>query len=325
MTAPAATQVRSARKMAVLLAPQPTEGTAVSDFTLAIRLWTAKAPLDGGAPKADGGGLAMTTDFSDHAGSRYIPRLRPFDKLVMMATPESVKMLLRSNWGPFAAGAFTLKTSINELFTLALVESTTAGDGQKVVRVRDVFFHRMKFLIRELGPVVVEAEYHGRASAVDTNAAVTLPALEQDDPSPADSNVFSHRLTEFRRDPGGVNVDLEIAELALTLDQRGANPYAMTSGGTRTYKMGKTKATATIKAKAADENWAMIVDARAGTKRTFRTNLSAPSPASLLRFDMHNMDFDFVAAGPDGRGSWSFEAEGAATASGGSFVDISLT
>lgn len=326
MVAPIPTKIRAGRSSAVFLGVQSAEGTVLSDFTGAgaARLWTNDAKIDESPDLNDGGGFSMTQFDGDDESSLYELLLPRQVVLVVKATPKSAELLLRSNWGTFSGGVFTLKPQVGEWMTLAYVESVVGADAQRAPRLRDVFFHKLTLVVGDNEEATFVAEYEAKALVPGVNADLTLPVMTVDDAAPADKNVFAGRLGEFRRDPTGANVDVRISTVRVVLEQRIISGYAMTSGA-EIHKGGKTRASLDFVGEANAESLKLLDDGVADVLQTFRVRLTAPSPSTTLTFDMPNAKFQFLPGGPDGRGSHEIEGEALATVKGSTFVGITLS
>lgn len=323
---PASAGVRIADKGAVLMAVQTGEGAVVTDFTTAgtARLWTNDALIDGGTGKNEQGGTSMTSE-QDHESSRYEIVLPKEGRLIVKATPESVEFLLRSNWGPFSSGTFTLSNQVNEWFTLLYLESVIDGDSQKAFRLVDTFFHRVTILAADHAEVLLDVEYASRSRLIGANSGLTLPTLAPNSAAPADLNVFAVDDVEFVRDPAGDNVKIRNSSIGARFDQQAAIDDAMTRDDAVVHKMGDELVSIAFSGQATAESVKMLEDAAANSKQTFRTTLTAPSPASTLTLEMNNMDFDVEGLGHVGLDSRELVGTGVATLLGSAFVDIMLT
>lgn len=322
MTDPTVTNPRSPRTTAVMLAAQIDQATPAADFSSGIRLWTNTENLPLSRPLNERGRGAMTRNLGDDASLRYnLPDNRG-GRIIAKATPEAVEFLLRSNWGPFGGGAFTLLSQPAEFFTVAYVESVVGADSQKVVRYPGAFFHRITIRALDLGELLLDAEFVSSPRLVDTNAAVTLPSMLPDRAAPADLNVFAHRSVEFFR---GTSVEIRQSMVELILQQNGRNRYSMT-GGVRAYKVGPTLAELSFSGMITNEVWDIVDNADAGTRENFRFRATAPTPAKTWTTDLKNTRFVFdPIERPDLN---AIELRGRARAMVGpaeSFVDILLS
>lgn len=326
---PTLNSTRTGRKSAILAAIQSAKGVPTNDFTgaSAMRFFLDSGRADVGRIKNDDGGLSMTTAQSDHVSSRYNRPDAPQDTIRAKLTPQSAEFLLRSNWGPFSGGSFTLSSQVNEWLTLAYIESVIGADLQRAFRLQDTFFHRLT--IRALGDpenneVVAEAEYFARKSFdAEINSDLVLPPMVQGSAAPADRDVFAGRNVELSIVDDAL--DLRWSELEIVLDQRGRSEFSMTSNLRTVLKSGKARATIGFRGEVNKESMGVLIDARAGTKKQFRVKMTEPVTGKILQFDFFNADFDFESTGPEGLDTVEFQAEAAATVSGSSFVDIGLS
>lgn len=326
------TNRRVRRKLAPLVAVQSARGVVAGDFTAAgaERLWTREAWVDPDVPKSPPGPW-MTELGTEAAASRYGIADQPRGQIFAVATPKALELLLRSNWGPFAAGAFTLASQISEWMTLGYVEDVTAGSPQNLVRAQDCFFHRLAIEVsRSEGKLHLRASYDGRRNVIDPLDAlpggVVLPAPPM---APADTRAYGVRKAELVREPAGQNASLLYERLEIILDQRVTSEWTQTDKWD-VYKCGKTKAWIRFDGMATDETWQSITDNRAGTKRHFRLAAStAPfTPLSFFQMDFYSVDFELERLGHGDRtdGLIAFRAVGRATKrADGKFVEITLT
>lgn len=304
-----------------MIAEQSAQGSPATTFS--TRLWTEDDKFAIGTPKRDHGGQAMTQEEGDDVSSRYNLPDESSGRILVKATPESVDFLLRSNWGPLTGSNYTLQSQVPKFFTVAFVESVVGSDLQKMIRYPDAFFHRLTFIIRDLGPVLIDAEFISAPKLVSTNAG--LVAMTPDDPAPADINVFTMRDAEFRRDPAASNVDIRFSAIVATLDQRGTNAFSMT-GEVRTRKLGRTRASLVVSAQISDEVWILIDNSTAGTKEALRVRTTAPSPAKTLTLDFFNTNFQFEETGRAGLDMVEAVGEAIATRDAlGNFVTLTLS
>ena len=324
----AATNRRVRRPSVALMAPQSAKGTLATDFrfTNSVRLWTTDFGTDPAYVKSRPGPW-MTELVSESEDSRYSQMENPESSVACSATPETIEMLLRSNWGPYAAGAFTLKSQVNEWFTLAWVEDHNAGSTQNLIRTQDCFFHRVRFRSsRQDGKLYINAEYMARANDItplNSLGGIQLP------PSPMavqDTRPFGVRNVEFIRDPLGANVSLLYETVEITFDQIGNAEWTQTSKWD-VWKTGKTIVYVSFEGMCTDESWAILNDNRSGAKKRFQlTATSEGSPSSIFAIDIRSMDFELDRLGHDERGWIVFKAFGRALVdSGGAFVGIVLS
>ena len=325
MVLPVLTGVRAGIQTALLIAKQSAKGVLATNFTTAdsTRVWSETPMVDFGRRKSRPGPW-MTSTRSEATGGRYGLSKLQEGTITTKCTPKVLELFLRSNWGPYAAGVFALGTQIAEWYTLAWLEKAE-NDDHKLVRIRDVFFHRLTLLVRPLQAVLIRADYAGiePVEADAPVAGVTLPAMLANNPTPADTNVFAAQDVQFRRDPAGANVSLVYHNLDVTLDQRVLAKYWMTSGPT-VYKGGKTNVTVDYRSKAADETWPLLQNAMNGTKETFRMLATAPSPVKTLTIDMPELDFEFEPIGHNGVTYTELAGHGQSHESGAVFASISL-
>ena len=321
-----ATRIRSGRASQLLLAFQSAKGTIVTNFSSAAKLWTDLAEIPVGPEKS-----AIEDDMhtsGPRTGARFSEIDVPAGQVLAIATPESVEYLLRSNFGAFAAGAFTLaeKIAATQFLTIGWVENTASGAAEKFCRVRDAWFGRLEILLDNLGRLVLRGEYGGTVLAeplaLNALGGVTLPTAPM---APADVNPFTVRSATLVRDPAGLNVSIRIDKLRISLDQGMEHDSDdMAPGSFWIFKSGPLYADVDVEGVVSDESWAIISDARAGTKRRFRVVASASSPAKTLTMDFYEMDFKVLPLGHEGRDYQRFRAIGRAHVTGSSFVSIAM-
>ena len=324
------TSRRAATLTALLMAKQSAYGTIATDFSSptadTARLWTAGVGVGVGRLKKRPQGWMTTSLAGGTTGSHSLPD-RSVGAFVALATPESLEMLLRSNWGAFAVGSFTLASQVNEYFTLGWVESRLSGSTQKLVRVKDAWCHELTLRSVGVGRLTLEAQYAARTTpdtALNSLGAIVLPSLTSD--VPPDVNLFSTRTCQLIRDPLGANVDLRYAELELTFRQQVTAEHWMTDGF-GVHKKGLTEVELAVRGYVSDETWAILNDNRSDTKRRFRLVATAPSPAKTLQIDLYEMNLEVGELGHRGPREYrALELRGvAAVDSSSNFVTISLT
>ncbi len=289
MTDPVPTNIRSPRGSALLMALQPAQGTLATSFGSGIRFWTNEDNLPLSQPIQQEPRGAMTQDRGDDVSIQHdLPDGEP-GRIVVKATAESVEFILRSLWGQFSGGVFTLNTQQKEFFTLAYVESPVLSDAQNLVRWGDVMFHRIIIRAQDLAEVLIEAEFIHSGRTVGTNGDVTLPlGMNFDSALPADQNVFTHRDSEFFRGA----VELREASMLMELSINGINRDSQ-SGGVRPRKLGPAMASLEVTAQVSDEIWDVLKNADAGTEEDFRFRTKAPSPLKTWTMDLKKTRFSF--------------------------------
>ena len=330
MAGPAETNRRVGRRARVLMGVQSGLGTLVTDFTAAtaITLWTESSSFPIGRGKALPDAW-MTEGETENEDSQWEAPDQAADTIVAVATPESVEFFLRSNWGPFAAGSFTLLNRISELMTLALIESNVAGAGEKLIRIGDAWFHRVTLnLSRERGLVLLTGEYAGRSTTeddLDALGPITLPAGTMP-PSNKQKFIVNNTFGTFIREPSGANVRIRFISLDVVLQQGLNAEYTMTNGWV-VNKRGKTLAQVTFEASVSDETWELIMKNRAKTPEPFRITLVTPdAPTKTLTIDFESMQFTIEALGFDpGRNFVNFRATSRPLKSTAGFATITLS
>ena len=231
--------IRRLRKpSAAILAVQSAKKTAVQDFTLGgncIRCWTQAVDVDPGRIKSRPGPW-MSTSYSENEASRYSMPEQPRGIIRTMATPQSVDILLRSNWGPRTGRGpyvYTLTPQVTEWLTLAWAESLASGSTQNLIRTSDLWVHRLTIRnVRTEGRIVLIGEYEARENNINVlnalPAGVVIPASPA---APTDLRQYPIMRAEFKldgaTDPGGIDIKLLYTELEITLDQRVSGEWTM--------------------------------------------------------------------------------------------------
>jgi hypothetical protein len=330
--------IRRLRKpSAAILAVQSAKKTAVDDFTLGancIRCWTQDIDIDPGRIKSRPGPW-MTTAYSENESSRYSMPEQPRGIIKAMATPQSVGMLLRSNWGPPTAGVYALKSQVDKWLTLAWVEDLASGSTQNLIRTSDLWVHRLTIRnVRSEGRIVLVGEYEARGNNINAlnglPSGVVIPASPA---APTDLRIYPVMRAEFKldgsTDPSGVDIELLYTELEITLDQRVSGEWTMTDKWDL-WKSGKTYVSVRLAGTLSYETWQLLDLARAGTNRGFIFTATAPAagvlPSSTFTVNLKHMDFDVDSIGHDDKGWCDFTATGRALVdASGNFVTLSIT
>jgi hypothetical protein len=332
-----ATDRRIRKPSAAFLGVQSAKETAVDDFTLGancIRCWTQEVDVDPGRIKSRPGPW-MTTSYSENEASRYSMPEQPRGIIRAMATPQSVGLCLRSNWGPVTAGSYTLKSQVDKWMTLAWAESSASGSTQNLIRTSDLWIHKLTIRnVRTEGRIILIGEYEARTENINAlnglPAGVVIPAAPA---APTDLRIYPVMRAEFTRDgtsdPSGLDLELLYTELEITLDQRISGEWTMTDKWD-VWKRGKTYVSVNMKGTLSDETWTLLDAARAGTNSRFIFTAVAPAagilPASTFTIDIKNMDFEIHKIGHDNKGWCDFSALGRALVdSSAGFVNISIT
>lgn len=312
---PIETNVRTRRPAAAVMALQSAKGTAVNDLRIAsggVRVWTQKITIPAGKTKNDP--RWMNELFAENRNARVTIRDENDGELWAVATPEFLKTILQSNWGPMVGtpAVSTLSSVVNKYVTLAWIESTRAGSTQKLVRIIDVFPYRMTIrLSREGGKLLVHAFYSGISSdrhTLDSLGPVQFTAAPM---TPADVRVYNVRNASFLRNPTGTPVSLDFVDLEITLDQQVNSEW--TFAGWDVWKRGKTSVFVKFTMRVTDETWALLENSIAGTQERFRiTATTDGSPSSTLTVDLFSLDWKFEDIGHDDTMGCLVEATGRA-------------
>lgn len=328
MVTPAETLRRVGRLSRILAGFQTAKGTIVDDFTTAAAavVWAENVKLPAHLPKNDVPDWMTQLETQDESSRHSLPD-RAAGQLIGPATPKNIEWFLRSNWGPFAAGSFSLASQINEWLTLAYVESISAGSTERLVRIRDAWIHRLTVsAAMPRGLLILQGDWAGRRTSnrlLNAGAPVVLPASPM---TPPDFGFFAVRTAEFLRDPIGLNERIRFSNLEIQLEQQVRTEHTATDGW-EVWKQGKAKVRVVLRGNVSEETWALIDANRAGTKFPFRlVAVSSGGSPMTLTIDLQNVDFTFENIGFDpGRRYVDFEAEGMAGKSTGGFATITLT
>ena len=323
MVAP--TQVRAGRATALLAAFQSAKGTPASDFTAAgaKRLWTEEAGIAAG--REFGQPDFMDSFLLGHESARHLRPEALEGSVRVLATPASLQWLLRSNYGAYAAGSFTLASQIaaTQWLTLGWVENA-AGGTYKFARLRDIWFHKLNILAQgPVGRVILEGHYAARASLVQAlnGGGITLPSNPM---APDDLNVFPASAVHVYRDPAGSNVDLRIRSLRLTFDQGLGRQWDMAAAVRDVFKRGKMLAELELISDYSDETWAILTNARAGTDDRYQIVMTVGS--STFTVNLYNVAMEVEPLGHDGISYKQLRAVGRARRdASGNYVTVSLT
>jgi len=323
---PVPTNVRAARVTALLLAFQTAKGTLVSDFTTAdaIKVWREAVTLP--AHREISADAWMDSSLGPGEAARYRRSEKPAGVFRVAATRENLEWLLKSNYGAFSGGTFTLATQValTRWLTIGWVENV-AGGTQQFVRIRDAWIHKLDFVAR--GPqdrLEILAHWAGRTSSVQAlnGGGITLPASPM---QPSDKAVFPVANVQVIRDPSGANVELPIDFARLTLDQRLRHVRDQAEQLYSVSKAGKLHATLEIGSRRlGDELWTLLSNNRAGTDAQVRFKATVGS--SVLQVDLYNLLLQPHEIGVEGQEVHPFLAAGEATRdSSGNFVTVTLT
>lgn len=319
---------RLRRPSLAMLTKQTGPGVMADDLAYGVnstRLWSTLVEIEPDSPKSRPGPW-MSEFLSENAGSRYSITEKSEGRITVLAVPATVELILRSSWGSFAAGAFTLKSQVNEWFTLAWIEDFNAGSTQRLVRAQDVYFYRVEFVYeRKEGRMLIIADYAARQTRVDPLNALPGGVFVPSTNFVPEPLVFNMRNAQFRRDPASANVNIAFERVSVILNQNVFSGWKM-SDNWQVYKQGKTFASVEFDGVLTDETWKLIDDNIAGAKEKFRVRaVTDGSPSKTLTIDLFNMDFDMKPIGHTESPEALFSAEGRAHILSGNFVDITLS
>lgn len=318
------TNLRRGRITRMLAAFQSAKGTVVDDFSSGFNLWHERVAVDAKRRKSTPGPW-MTQLQSEDTVSRYSLPENPEGDILAVATAESLEAMLRSNFGPLSAGTFSLKSSINEYLTLGWVENTGAGAVENFVRIQDAWFHTLQIIYDGArGMVMLLGSYAGRAvdvTALNSLGGITLPSSPM---APSDTKKFRVRSADLIREPSGVNVSLRDINIEIEIQQGLSSEWTMTDKWD-VRKRGKATPIIRFRGNVSDETWALLTNARAGTKEHFRIVAASDGPsAKTLTVNLHEVDFEVEPLGVDSLEYVEFQGIGRAHVSGSDFVALSL-
>lgn len=316
------TNLRSGRQVALLAAVQSAKGTPQTAFDTSPVFWTHSTEIPVSPEKTEESWMAETVGPAPEERTNIGDR--SMGRFVAAVTPNMIDLLLRSNWGPKSGSAYTLASQINEWLTLGWVEWAAAGNIGKVVRTQDGWIHRLALRAEfPRGYLVAIASFIGRQILVDAKGSggLTLPSSWSPERNP-----FVVNSATFVLDPAGSNVSLRLREIEIELNQRAApSEWDYADLQYCVIKAGPTDVHVRLRAEVSDETWALITDARAGTKRTFRFTSVAQSPAKTLTITFNNLDFTFDEIGHDSRDMREIVADGRAHLNASELATISIT
>ena len=305
---------------------QAAKGTVVTDFTNATLLWTRTNETSFGTIKSDAQGMEEAQAGYATAAS-YVVANAPTAMCSALATRTALELVLTSNFGAFAAGAFTLATQVTDSrwLTLAFVENA-AGGTQRLVRLRDGWAHKVSLVLDGRGALVMEAEFAARVPLTQLlNAGgVTLPAAPMNPSREVFPGADTH--ARFTRDPAGANVQLRTRSLRLTFDQGLSHEYSMGTGLFEVSKQGKLRARVEMTGDYSDETWVELANSFAGTKQRHRLVCDTENALSTLMIDLYEVQWEIPVVGHEGRSYRELSIAGEAhVLSAGNFVSIGLT
>jgi hypothetical protein len=323
------TDVRAGRVVAILLGLQAVKETPVSDFTAAGagRIWSDIGTIQPTPDKSSSEGW-MTKGLLESAARFNVGSSRR-GRLAAIATPTSLEWILRSNWGPFAGGVFTLADQVSEWLSVGLVESVLEDSPQYFYRIHDAWIPTITIRGSKSGPLEILADVVAMRDtdpvALDALGGITLPALPM---TSFDRNVFPGRLLSLVRDPGGTDEEISVASVEISIDQGLGTMWDYMKGVDAVFKAGHPGPVVrlSVTGHVSAETWAIISASRAGTKQAFRFTAVAQSPAKTLQIDLHEVDFEVEPLGHEGQKYVRFAGVGQAHLDDDdNFVSITLS
>lgn len=324
----AVTNLRAPHEGALFAGFQSAKGSAVSDFTASDtwRLWTDFVSLDVGPEPV--GEAWQDIELGPPAAGAVIGRQSPTAIAEIKLTAASAEALLRSNFGAFAGGSFTLATQIasTRWLTLAWVEDRHLGttSSKRIVRVSDAWCHRLSINAPEHpGIVTVRAEFAGRAvtEEVLSSSGVTLPTAPM---RPADDVVATTSGITVTRAPAGSAVAQRVYGMRLGLSQGLAHEWDQSAFSYDVWKTGKLRAELELDVPHADESAAFLTRALAGN--TDRYQVAVTVGSSTLTLDLYEVLLRVDPFGQAGRAQPTIRVRGFARVdSSSNFVSITLS
>jgi len=322
------TNVRAGRAAALYAIFQSAMGTPAADLTAAgaTRLWTEETAIWAGPDvQVD---AFMDADYGPKDDARYLGEDEPEGTLIVKGTEAALKWLLQSNFGAYAAGAFTLATGISATrwLTLAHVEDRFGAGTvtRRLVRIQDAWIPRLslEWLGGRQKYLAIRAAYAGRKVLVQAQNAggITFPVAPM---QPSDKSIFPTANTTLDRDPAGANVSLRFRALRVGLDQGLGKFWDQGSGMFSVYKAGTLKAEIEFLADYSDESWAIFDPVRAGTPSRYRITSTAED-GTVLTINLYGVLLKIDPPGQSGQEYSVFRAKGIATEVGSDFVTIGL-
>lgn len=320
MTTP--TRVRAGYASALLGALQSAKGTAATNFASgALRASEPSAMIAPLLPNV----ATMDVPLGLNSDASYAKPIAVEGELPIYATPQSLQLLLKNNYGAYAAPTFTLATQVTDTRWLSLAWIEHVSDtAYRATVLRDVFVHSLA-LEAELGagPVIARAKFAGIASTVPTIAGsgLTLPAAPM---TPAGQSIFPPQRVTVTRDPSGDNVTLRARRVVLTFDQGLGVQWDQSAFERLPYKTGKQPFTLDAWFDWSDETWDVLDDQRANAGATWRVDFTAED-GTVLRCDLHNLTGDVEKLQRRGAEIGAFHLSGSAANDGTNFVNLTLT
>lgn len=267
----------------------------------------------------------MTADSFDTASSQINKTRKPFGIFTSIASRQVIEFLLRSNYGAFAGGSFTLASAVNEWLSLLYVEDRTGSEQGNAVRLTDAWVYRMALVTKPRDPLLrAEASFAARTHEVFDLAAEPLGLTLIPPPmGPADSTRWPRDNVKVILDPAGADIELSHGDLRVEFDQGLVHEWTMTSG-MDVRKGGKAALRVSFSTRVNDQGWARVSAALAGTSTGLR--IRAETPTGSLDILVHSLSWDAPEEiGFAGRGMKVLRLGGQARIAGsGSAVDIAL-
>lgn len=295
---------RRGRRTRLIAGYQSAKDTILTNFAApaAPRIWSEHVRIPTTPMKSEPDPTWMTVGIADETGARFNETDMPEGEITAIATPESLEVMLRSNWGPFAAGSFTLKTQVSQWLTLAWIENRFTANAERLVRIKDAWIDKLTISLAgrtgNRGMLILDGHYAGRRIDVrplNALAGVVLPAAPM---APADRRKFRFLLASLILDPTGANVEMRVERLGITIDQGLEAEWTMTNGWD-VKKTGKTRVSLDFVGNVNSETWDLIDKARAGTKKRLRVVATSDAPVKTLTMNFFETDFETENLGHD--------------------------
>lgn len=309
------TRVRSPLVTSIHAGFQTAKGTARTNFTAADAwtLWTADDPLDVSPVFREPVGVEQSGGHSDDARFEVVSPARGV--IVAAATPASVEFAFRSNWGAYAAGAFSLATQVTATRRATLL-FTEGSSPLRTVWTWDAWLHEVRLVVPARRMALLEMSYvSGLISSQSGQGGFTLPSAA---PSKA---VYPSLLATLVRDPAGSNERLDFESVSVRFLQ-GPEPsrYDWAAQAFEVWKRGLARVQLEVVSSWTDETWSAAL----GSLQRYRLTLNPESGTRTFTLDLYGVQLEHQPVGREGRRYKKFVATGYASFVGSNFVTLAL-
>jgi hypothetical protein len=311
------TNLRAGTRSALLAGFQTGKGTALDDLSSARNVWASPVEMDISPIKSED--EWMTSSPLTDSAERINKATKPFGVFRSVATPDTLDLILRSNWGARTGNTFTLSNTVPDWITLLWVEDRNLPTRGAAVRVSDVWLHKVT-LEHFDGLVRARCDWAGRGVNQYTPLpeTIVLPSTI----GPADSERFSRQQFRVTRDPDGVDQEFSAEALSLEIDQRLVHQWDM-SDGINLRKGGKPKLSIRFMSRVTDETWQILQRSASAEKDAWRIELL--TAGASLRIDLAAVEFRFDPIGRDALNLRRLSFEGKALMDGINAATITLS